>query len=88
MSKFKCISCTESSNGGFIAKLQNKVSKSINVFGVTKTTEQQSTYYIKVDTAIPVGKEDELPLGSFKVVERPFVLEDTGEEVMLKWLHL
>ena len=86
--KFKCISCTASTNGGFIAKLQAKSVKTASIFGVTKTVEASETYYLKVDGKIPEGTEDVLPLELFNIVERPFILEDTGEEIQLKWLHL
>lgn len=54
-------------------------------FGQKKTKE---TYYVSGSKQIEVGSE--IPaniLDGFRVVERPFELED-GEVILCKWLHL
>lgn len=73
--KLKVVSSNPSSNGGFINKLVHEEVVTMKVFGVSKTTTQQSTFYMKTDEALPIGAEDEINLSLFDIVERPFVPE-------------
>lgn len=84
----KVVSATASKNGGFIHKLQSNTTKVVKTVFGAKTQESQATYYMKLDEAAPIGMEAELDLSEFKVVDREFLLEDTGEIIMLKWIHL
>ena len=78
---------TESSNGGFINKLVNKETKTVEVLGVTKTAEIKKTYYLKTDESVAEGLETEIDMDQFSITERPFTAAD-GTEMQLKWLHI
>lgn len=88
------VSATESKNGGHILKLQNKDVKSAETpFGL-KTQKTQHTFYMKVDAvAGKVGDKHEMNLDEFKIIERPYTIDDdtsenNGDEIMLKWLSI
>ena len=86
--------CSPSKNGGFILKLQHKeVAKTVTTAFGNKTQESQATYYMKVDNAVALGFKADLDISQFRVVERPYVVEDptselNGQTIQLKWLHL
>lgn len=87
--KLTVVSCTPSSKGGFINKLQHKEVKSIDTAFGKKTQESQVTYYMKTDSSNEVGFSADLDISNLKIVERPFVVDDkNGQEIMLKWLHI
>lgn len=74
-------------NGNRIVKMQHRV----EVETVLGTLRQSETYYAAVKSdSVKVKKDDviELDPSQYNVTERPFVLPDTGEEIMLKWLSL
>ncbi len=87
------ISCTstegyEGSGIGYILKLQHKETKQMKTpFGL-KVSNEQVTFYMKVAEECKVGFKADLDIDTMRVVERPFAIEDTGEVVQLKWLHL
>jgi hypothetical protein len=75
--KLKVTKSTLSSNGGYIITLQSKESKSMQTpFGL-KTQESQLTYYMKVTEAQPIGKEADMDINLFDVVERPYTIPAT-----------
>jgi hypothetical protein len=74
-------------NGNRIVKL------SIDTSVETALGEERRavTYYKAVkDGTLKVKEGDEiaLELDNYAVVERPFVHPESGDEIMLKWLHL
>lgn len=84
-------------NPGFIVKLQSKEDKSVATAFGTKTSSQQTTYYIKLDSAPEVGFTADMDLTPFRVEERPTTITDNdaqsttfGEEIIIqcKWLHV
>ena len=77
----------ETENGNQIVKLQRQTEIETGL-GVER---QSVTYYkaVKAGTIkVDVEDEVELDLDNYNVVERPFEHPETGEEMMLKWLHL
>lgn len=87
------VKSTPSENGGFILKLQNKDEKVMETAFGTKTQATQETYYMKVDKpAIKVGKSADLDISDFKVVERPYEIDDEEnggkKTISLKWLQI
>lgn len=75
----------ETSNKNFIHKIV--VDKSVEVLGVTKIAKL--TYYIALPAIAGVeGTEYELDFNLFSITERPFAHPETGEQLMLKWLHI
>lgn len=90
---FKVAQCTESKRGGAIIKLVHEETKSMDTPFGKKTSKIQQTFYMKVDQPVKVGTEGALDPTEFKIVERPFTVDDpnsdiNGQEIMLKWLHL
>lgn len=87
-------SCTASSNGGFILKLQNKSTKEITTPFGKKVSDHQETYYMKVaDNSARVGFNADLDLSQFNIVERPYTIDDpnsdiNGQTIQLKWLQI
>ena len=87
-------SCTPSSNGGFILKLQNKSTKEVETLFGKKASDHQETYYMKVaDNSAKVGFTAGLDLSQFKIVERPYTIDDensdiNGQTIQLKWLQI
>lgn len=71
--------------GGFVTKL---VAKEVIDLGILGKKEKKETYYISAEKQPKAGTVIELDMDMFRVAEYPFVLEETGEEIMLKWLHL
>lgn len=74
----------KTTNGNFIHKIVSE--KKVTVLGIEKINK--ITYYVALPAAAKVGSEHEINLDLFNVVERPFEVPDTGEVIMLKWLHI
>lgn len=77
----------ETSNGNNIIKLLQQTEVDLGVFG---KKDKKVTYYMAVQAGthqLEVDQEVELPMDKLEVVERPFTNEETGEVIMLKWLH-
>lgn len=85
MRTFKVVSSNPSNEGkSFVTKLQCKTEINHPIFGVKSKTE---TYYVSGSKQVTVPTI-ELDIKEFRVAEYPFLNEETGEEIMLKWLHL
>jgi hypothetical protein len=61
--KFKVISSTLSTNGGYVNRIEGE--STMSIFGVNKTTKHR--YSIKTDTELKVGAEQELDLNQFSI---------------------
>lgn len=92
----ECVTCTESSNGGFILKLVNENTKKEKTpFGM-KSVTKKLTFYMKVDDKVALKKKAEMNLDDFKITEAPFAIPETdengvendnaGEVIMIKWI--
>lgn len=94
-----CVKCTESVNGGYVLKLQNKDDKvMVSPFGTT-TQKKQVTYYMKVGTPVTLGFKGIINPDNYKVTEMPYEIPEFGEDgitanvnageiVQNKWLFL
>lgn len=82
---FTVISSTESNNGTtFVWKLVT--AEEVTVFGVKKSVKR--TYYIGgMPVAAKVGDTISEDIRKFEIVERPYDNPETGETMMLRWLH-
>lgn len=94
MSKVKltCISSNATAkNDGFITKLQGTVTKSADTgFGIKVQTNQE-TYYIKMNSQVPINQVGELDLDLFRIQQEDYTIPsgvDAGKVVQLKWLFL
>lgn len=84
MATFKVLSSTQNQKGGFVWKLQTITP--VKVFGIEKSVTR--TYYIGgMPAAATVGSELKEDLNKFDITEREFAHPETGEQLMLKWLH-
>lgn len=84
--KFTVVACNPSNEGKtFVWKLS--ANQTAKVFGITKTIKR--TYYIGgMPSQVAIGHELEEDLIRFDVVEREFEHPESGEKLMLKWLHV
>lgn len=83
---FKVISSNPNKKDGFVTKIHRETTVKHPIFG---NKVKRETYYISGTTQLAV--DSEIPgnvLEDFRVQERQMLLEDTGEIIPLKWLHL
>jgi hypothetical protein len=85
-SKFKVVACNPSNEGKtYVWKLV--IETKATVFGIEKNVKR--TFYIGgMPASVEIGKEFTEDLSKFTVTERPFEQPETGEVIMLKWLHV
>ncbi len=87
MSKLTVIQSKANQKGGFVTKMSGEISVNDEIFGTKKS---KITYYISGTNQLKEGTE--IPFAAlfprYKVEEHPFVNEETGEVIQLKWLHL
>lgn len=77
-------------NGNFFTKVENKsINKVATPFGDVEQ-ESKTTYYFFANAENEVGKEAEIDLSLFDVVEKdfPFTDKETGEEGIAKLKYL
>lgn len=84
--KLTVVKCTESVNGGYVAKLQSP-SEIVVVCGLPMQTSQQ-TYYAKTTVEQAVDTEFDIDLEMFDVNLREYTNPETGELLYLKWLNV
>ena len=83
--QFVVMQSNATQKGTFITKLVAEHKVDLGPLGM-KTKKE--TYYISTEAQCATDTEIKLDMSLFNVVERPFKAEDSGEVVMLKWLHL
>lgn len=71
--------------GGFVTKLVSKTQVDLGILG---KKEKKETFYISSTKQVKPETAVELDMDMFRVAEYPFENPETGEEIMLKWLHL
>lgn len=85
----ECVSCTETKKeDGFILKLQHQSTKEMKTPFGKKVQPIQHTFYMKVADECEVGFKAEMNLDDMRIIERDYEIPETGEIVLLKWLHL
>ena len=81
---FKVVKSTKNAKGTFVWKLE--VNTTIKAFGVEKQVKR--TFYIgNMPVAGVIDSVIEEDLNRFEIREYAFAHPETGEQLMLKWLH-
>lgn len=82
--KFTVKSSNKNEKGGFVTKITSEVEVKTPFSMKTK----KETYYVSGTDQLEVGSAIDVDMDMFRVQEYPFEQPDTGETIMLKWLHL
>ena len=81
---FKIIQSNPNSKGGFVTKLQNRITV-VTPFGDKTKSE---TYYVSGSKQMAPDADISIDMSMFKVGEHEMSNPATGEIFMAKWLHL
>lgn len=84
------VSSNKTKNDNFCNKLQNKSVIEVETEFGTVSQERQSTFYLFTDKANEVGKEADLDLAKFDIIEKSYDITEgelAGETISLKYLY-
>ena len=79
---FEVSKCTKGETNNFVTTLKSAGSVEIAGMKVKKSI----TLYVSLIEAVKVGKEINIDPEQWSVFYSPYVLEETGEEIELKWI--